>query len=131
MIRLDAGRVVKVSDMFGNEPLFMTIRESMVSNTPFSEMPELILKGDLHRPGSTFALGDAITHPKALAYKKVIFHPPATIVLWNDGSKTVVKCDGRDTYDARTGLALCFMKKALGNRSRALNDILHKELVDD
>ena len=64
-----------------------------------------------------------------MEYRKAIFNPPATIVLWKDGTKTVVKCDERDTYDKRTGLALCFMKKALGNKSRAINDILHKELI--
>ena len=58
-------------------------------------------------------------------YKRVIFAPPATIVYWKDGTRTVVKCDERDVYDAKTGLALCYMKKALGNTSRALNDTLH------
>ena len=66
---------------------------------------------------------------KRLKVRKVIFNPPATIVLWEDGTKTVVKCDERDKYNASHGLALCFMKKALGNTSRALNDVLHKELT--
>lgn len=61
-----------------------------------------------------------------LSYKDVIFNDPATIVLWEDGTKTVVKCDSKDVYDPTTGLALCFMKKALGNSSRKLNDILHE-----
>ena len=30
--------------------------------------------------------------------KKVIFNDPATIVLWDDGTKTVVKCSEGDTY---------------------------------
>ena len=67
--------------------------------------------------------------PGFLKYKKVIYHNPATIVLWEDGTKTVVKCDPKDTYDPEKGLALCFMKKALGNKSRAINDILHKEEI--
>lgn len=61
-------------------------------------------------------------------YDKVIFNDPATIVLWKDGTKTIVKCGENDTYDKEKGLALCFMKKALGNKSRNLNDILHKEV---
>ena len=28
----------------------------------------------------------------AASIKKVIFNPPATVVYWSDGSKTVVKC---------------------------------------
>ena len=63
-----------------------------------------------------------------LRYKRVVFNPPATIVLWEDGTKTVVKCGENDVYDPEKGLALCFMKKALGNTSRALNDILHAEI---
>lgn len=31
--------------------------------------------------------------------KKVIFNDPATIILWKDGTKTVVKCQEGDTYD--------------------------------
>ena len=59
-----------------------------------------------------------------LKAKQVIYNPPATVVLWADGTKTVVKCDPEDTYDRRTGLALCYMKKALGNKSRELNKAL-------
>lgn len=48
--------------------------------------------------------------------KKVIFNNPATIVYWKDGSKTVVKCQPGDTFDEEKGLAMCFTKKALGNK---------------
>ena len=58
--------------------------------------------------------------------KKVVFNPPATIVIWGDGTKTVVKCDPEDAYDKMTGLALCYMKKALGNTSRELNKALKR-----
>ena len=50
--------------------------------------------------------------------RKVIFNEPATIVIWDDGTKTVVKCGDRDVYDPEKGLALCFMKKMLGNTGR-------------
>ena len=53
--------------------------------------------------------------------EKVIFNNPATIVIWADGTKTVVKCqknkNGKyEKYDKEKGLALCYMKKALGNK---------------
>ena len=70
-----------------------------------------------------------VQNDKKLTVRKVIYNPPATIVLWEDGTKTVVKCDPRDEYDPKYGFALCYMKKALGNTSRALNDALHKEAV--
>ena len=47
--------------------------------------------------------------------KKVIFNNPATIVFWADGTKTVVKVQGKDKYDREKGLSLCIAKKALGN----------------
>lgn len=47
--------------------------------------------------------------------KKVIFHDPATIVFWMDGSKTVVKCQEGETYDPEKGLAMAISKKVAGN----------------
>lgn len=63
---------------------------------------------------------------RKLVGEKVVFNPPATVVLWADGSKTVVKCDPKDTFNETTGVALCYMKKALGNTSRALNNALRQ-----
>lgn len=57
--------------------------------------------------------------------KDVIFNDPATIVLWADGTKTVVKCQEDDIYDEEVGLALCFAKKALGNKSN-FNNVFKK-----
>lgn len=53
--------------------------------------------------------------------KKVIFNDPATIVLWADGTKTVVKCGENDFYDAEKGLAMAISKKALGNQGNYYN----------
>lgn len=47
--------------------------------------------------------------------KDVIFNPPATIILWNDGTKSVVKCQNGEPYDAEKGFALAYLKKLLGN----------------
>ena len=60
---------------------------------------------------------------------KIIFNGPATIVLWNDGTKTVVKCQDGDTFDKEKGIALCFMKKSLGNKSN-FNNMIKKYLED-
>lgn len=48
--------------------------------------------------------------------KKVIFNVPATIILWEDGTKTVVKCSDHDIFDPEKGLAMAIAKKALGNK---------------
>lgn len=56
---------------------------------------------------------------------RVIFNDPATIVIWNDGTKTVVKCQEGDTYDAEKGLALCISKKYFGNKGN-FNEVFKK-----
>ena len=52
--------------------------------------------------------------------KNVIFNKPATIVFWDDGSKTVVKAD-EETFDPEKGLAMAIAKKALGNKGNYYN----------
>ena len=49
--------------------------------------------------------------------ERVIFNPPATIVIWKGGTKTVVKCNG-EKFDQEKGLAMAISKRALavGNR---------------
>lgn len=49
---------------------------------------------------------------------KVIYNNPATIVLWEDSTKTVVKCHSGDTYSPEAGLAMAICKKAYGNGNR-------------
>ncbi len=50
--------------------------------------------------------------------KDVIFNPPATVVLWDDGTKTVSKCSEDDSYEPRLGFLICVAKKYFGNGSR-------------
>lgn len=57
--------------------------------------------------------------------KDVIFNPPATIVLWMDSTKTVVKCAKEDVYDKYTGLLLCIAKKFFGNTGK-YNNVLNQ-----
>lgn len=47
--------------------------------------------------------------------KNVILNNPATIIYWDDGTKTVVKCMNEDTYAPDVGIAMCFMKKLFEN----------------
>lgn len=48
---------------------------------------------------------------------KVIYNPPATIILWTDKTKTVVKCCENDIYDLEKGFAMAVIKKLCGNDS--------------
>lgn len=55
---------------------------------------------------------------------KVISNPDkgTTVVLWKDGTKTIVKCQEGEEFDAEKGVALCFMKRAFNNRG-CYNDV--------
>ena len=57
-----------------------------------------------------------------LTIKKVIFNKPATIVLWSDGTKTVVKCAVKK-FDKEKGLAMAITKKFLGNKGNYYNEV--------
>lgn len=57
------------------------------------------------------------------AIKNVIFAPPATIVYWSDGSKTVVKCSKKDVFDPEKGLAMAIAKCCGGNKGNYYKEI--------
>ena len=49
--------------------------------------------------------------------EKVFFNEPFTVVIWKDGTTTMVKCRETDEYSKKTGLAMCVFKKVCGNQS--------------
>lgn len=55
--------------------------------------------------------------------KNVIFNPPCTIVLWTDGTKTIVRTQNKEKFDPEKGLAMAFAKKAFGNTSKYFDEI--------
>lgn len=57
----------------------------------------------------------AYSTPTVPGIKKVIFNGPATIVIWQDGTKTIVKCSKDDAYDPEKGLAMAIAKYHFGN----------------
>ena len=76
-----------------------------------------------------------ITHARLLTgakrpddkIKRVIFNKGkrTTVVLWYDGQKTIVKQQDGDVWDEEKALALCYMKRILGNRG-SFNETLKK-----
>lgn len=89
-------------------------------NEPFDKKGELILESKTSFMDGVSLKG--ISYDEAFRYrmplkhkiKKVIFNDPATIILWIDGTKTVVQTQGED-YDPEKGMAMAIAKKALGN----------------
>jgi len=61
----------------------------------------------------------------AAVIKDAIFAPPATIVYWSDGTKTVVKCSEKDIFDPEKGLAMAIAKRCGGNKGSYYKEIQH------
>ena len=59
-----------------------------------------------------------------LTIEKIMYKPPATIVFWNDDTKTVAVCEKGDMYNRELGFALCVLKKKYGNKK--VHDMLDK-----
>lgn len=56
--------------------------------------------------------------------ERVIFHDPATIVYWKDGTKSVVKAHN-EKFDKEKGLLAAIAKKVYGNKGSFNNIIKH------
>ena len=61
----------------------------------------------------------------SLNVSKIIFNPPATIVFWEDGTKTVVKCSAEDEFKEYYGFLAALGKKVYENNSQI------KKLIDE
>ena len=49
--------------------------------------------------------------------KKIILNNQATVIFWNDNSKTVVKCMDGEKYNPLNGIAIAFMKGILDKKT--------------
>lgn len=80
--------------------------------------------------GVIYGKPSSIPVKKQSVIKDVIFNDPATIVIWSDDTKTVVKCQEGDTYSKELGLAMCISKKFLGNKGN-FNEEFKKWIPED
>ena len=65
-------------------------------------------KGYIYRPSK---------ESNSMVPNQIIFNPPATIVFWKDGTKTVVKCAEGEKFDPYTGFCYAFTEHFLGSIS--------------
>lgn len=59
-----------------------------------------------------------------VAPKQIIYSGNRTIVFWNDGGKTIVKCAESQEYDEYTGFVAALAKKMYGSTSKV------KKIID-
>ena len=74
-----------------------------------------------HGAYQNYKKGTAALH--AASIKNVIFNPPATVVYWSDGTKTVVKCSMNDKFDPEKGLAMAIAKRCANNSGSYYKEI--------
>ena len=64
------------------------------------------------------------------AIRKIVSNEPFTVVYFADDSKVTVRCDGNDKFDAKTGVYLALLKKAIGGKNlRHLFKLLSNVIV--
>ena len=92
-----------------------------------SSRPTTAKKEETKKPVDSFETKQSTN--RRVKIKDVIFSDPATVVFWNDNTKTVVKTRGGEKYDKEKGLAMAIIKKITGNTSNYYN--IFKEWCSD
>ena len=92
-----------------------------------SSRPTTDKKKEAKKPVDSFEIKQSTN--RRVKIKDVIFSDPATVVFWNDNTKTVVKTRGGEKYDKEKGLAMAIVKKITGNTSNYYN--IFKEWCGD
>ena len=96
-------------------------------NVMFSSRPTTDKKEEAKKPVDSFETKQSTN--RRVKIKDVIFSDPATVVFWNDNTKTVVKTRGGEKYDKEKGLAMAIIKKITGNTGNYYN--IFKEWCGD
>ena len=93
----------------------------------FSSRPTIDKKEETKKPVDSFETKQSTN--RRVKIRDVIFSDPATVVFWDDNTKTVVKTRGGEKYDKEKGLAMAIIKKITGNTSNYYN--IFKEQCSD
>ena len=78
-----------------------------------SPYPTIGKKKEVKKPVDSFETKQSTN--RRVKIRDVIFSDPATVVFWDDNTKTVVKTRGGEKYDKEKGLAMAIVKKITGN----------------
>lgn len=92
-----------------------------------SPYPTIGKKKEVKKPVDSFETKQSTN--RRVKIRDVIFSDPATVVFWDDNTKTVVKTQGGEKYDKEKGLAMAIIKKITGNTGSYYN--IFKEWCGD
>lgn len=115
---------------FGNVELPIRITKIDCDNRPYSISETKIECEVLHVTDYTRRNGKSMMQHRSDLIKNVYFNNPVTVVIWTDGSKTIVKANGDEPYDPEKGLAMAISKKFMGDNETKSNyyDVFKKWL---
>ena len=99
--------------MFCPEPTCVYAFKPIDIDLTFSSRPTTAKKKEAKKPVDSFETKQSTN--RRVKIRDVIFSDPATVVFWNDNTKTVVKARGGEKYDKEKGLAMAIIKKITGN----------------
>ena len=93
---------------------------SGISTSDLITTPDMIRRREVAyrlSRAAAYGLFTPVTKEKTLSMtiKKVIFSPPATIIIWDDNTKTIVKAQEDEPYDPEKGMAMCIAKHIYGD----------------
>lgn len=102
--------------------------EHLYEVTLAPENVEIIGTAPLHPPANRQSFRLLNYEPADhLNVDRIIFSPPATIVFWKDGTKTVVKCADGEPFSEYNGFAAALLKKVFGSNSAVKKIIQRKK----
>lgn len=105
-----------LNSMYGRENA-MTMRQGYIYKSP-KEKYEKRMVDEFENYGTPRRSGRYPWGSVNLADPdRIVFNPPATIVFWKDGTKTVVKCAKGEKFDPYTGFCYAFTEHFLGSIS--------------
>lgn len=128
-----AGNTITYGDTSERRDLGGKTMAQSVKPSSYEEAIKNMMRGDgfitTTRPDTSLAItvknatGLLASMRRLPNIKNVIFNPPATVVYFEDGTKTVVKCQEGDEFDAEKGLAMAVAKRAYGNKGNYCNQM--------
>lgn len=68
--------------------------------------------------------------PNIYSPLKIVVNGPATIVFWQDGTKTVVKCSKYDSYDLYSAFTAALAIKIFGTNSKVKSTLSNKLKIE-
>ena len=88
--------------------------DSLSAKINFGRSRTAILVGDFSNITNEQALKIINSRHKGKGIKQIFSNNPTTVILWEDGTKTISKCSDNDVYNVERGIEICMIKKAFG-----------------